>query len=341
MPAISAAKLLQRLDRGQVDPLYLLFGDESYLIQYYASVCTERILNTAPRDFNYDTFTATSDTLSEALSIARTLPMMAAHRVVVVHGLHQLRKDDLRSLATYASDPLESTALVCSSAETDTRKLPVMLWQRALAVECKRLEGDQLRAWVRQEVATYEGTIADDAVHALLQEQQHDLWTMKREIEKLCTYVGNAGHIRLADVQEVCYASYLHSIFKLSDAMGARDVGHAFAIIDGLLQQGEPPLVVFSLIVRHLRLLWSIHHLSRQQTPVTDIAKTLHLPLRVCRQLATQSRQMSPDHLQRLYTAALEADVAFKTTPKPPKAILESLILDVCREVRTPSQSGR
>lgn len=341
MPVLSAAKLFQRLEGGQVDPLYLLFGDEPYLIEAYAAVCIERILGTAPRDFNYDAFTATGDTLSEALGIARTLPMLATHRVVVLHGLQQLRKDDLHSLDNYASDPVESTALICSSTETDARKFPATLWQRALAVECKRLEGEALRAWVRQEVTAYGGTIDHDAVYALLQEQQHDLQTIKREIEKLCTYAGDAGHIGLADVQEVCHASYLHSIFQLSDALGARHVVQAFAIVDGLLQQGEPPLVIFSMIVRHLRLLWSMQHLSRQQTQMADIARTLHLPIRVCRQLAMQSRQMSPDHLQRLYSAAVEADVAFKSTPKPPKAILESLILDVCRETRTPLRPER
>jgi hypothetical protein len=46
--------------------------------------------------------------------------------------------------------------------------------------------------------------------------------------------------------------------------------------------------------------------------------------------LVTQSRRFSLAHLRQLYAAALEADLTFKTSNKPPRAILEELILHVC-----------
>jgi DNA polymerase-3 subunit delta len=99
-----------------------------------------------------------------------------------------------------------------------------------------------------------------------------------------------------------------------------------------LLNQGEPPLVVLSLLIRHLRLLWSVYQLTRQRREVPQMARTLGLPLEVCRRLVTQSRLFPPERLQQLYTAALEADLAFKSSPKPPGAILEDLILALCAQ---------
>jgi len=61
-----------------------------------------------------------------------------------------------------------------------------------------------------------------------------------------------------------------------------------------------------------------------------QMAKTLGLPLAVCRQLSAQSQHFAVEHLRQLYIAALEADLAFKTSNKPPRAILEELILHVC-----------
>jgi DNA polymerase-3 subunit delta len=330
MPRSSIEKVLQRLDAGKVAPLYLLFGEETYLIQEYTSAYIDRILATAPRDFNCDVFNADSDTLTEALSIARTLPMMASHRVVVLHGLHQLRKAEFHHLEAYADQPSGTTALICSSNDSDAGKFPARLWQQALAIECKRLEGAQLHAWTVRRVQRQGYTIMHEAVQAFLQDQQNDLWTISREIEKLCTYAGDTRHIGLAEVQEVCQASHLHSIFKLSDAIATHQIVQAFSVTDSLLQQGEPPLVVFSMIVRHVRLLWSIRQLVQQGTNLAHIAKTLRLPTRVCRQLATQSRLFSAERLPQLYTVAIEADITFKTTNKPPKAVLEGLILDLC-----------
>jgi DNA polymerase-3 subunit delta len=330
MPYISAAKVLQLLTQRHIYPLYLLLGEETYLIHEYTSAFVERILGTAVRDFNCNVFDADSDSLPEALSVARTLPMMASHRVVVLHGLHQLRKADLQQLTAYAEQPAESTALICSSHDSDPKKCLPYSWRKAVVVECHRLAGTSLCDWVANTVGQYGYTITDEAVQALLQDQQNDLWIILREIEKLCTYAGEEKEITLAAVQDVCQASRLHSIFALSDAFGTRNILQAITIIDGLLNQGEPPLLIFSMIVRHLRLLWSIQQLEQQHQDMSEMVKALGLPVHVCRRLAPQSRRFSSQRLGQLYHLALQADFAFKTTNRPSRTILEGLVFELC-----------
>src|SRR5690348_9284629 len=116
MPRVLAAALWNRLAQGQVDPCYLFFGEETYLMQEYITTLIDRILAAAPRDFNCDVFSVDNNTLEDALSIARTLPMMTTHRVVVLHGLQQLRKTDWSQLEHYLEYPSASTALICSSS---------------------------------------------------------------------------------------------------------------------------------------------------------------------------------------------------------------------------------
>jgi DNA polymerase-3 subunit delta len=330
MSLITVSQLLQRLSERRIAPVYLLFGEEPYLIQEYVTVLIERILEGAPYDFNCDVFSADSDILPEALDITRTLPMMASHRVVVLHGLQQLGKDDMLRLEGYAEHPSESTALICSSTDSDPKSFPTRLWQKALAVACPHLEGAPLHDWIRTQANRYGCAIADDAVQAFSQDQQHDLWIMRQEIDKLCTYVGEAKTISVADMHAVCYTSRQQSIFALSDAIGTRQIPQAFTFLEQLLIQGEPPLVVFSMLVRHLRLLWSVRQLLQQSQDHAHIAKALGLPLPVCRRLVSQSRHFPLARLRQLYTATIEADIAFKTTNKPPAATLEGLILELC-----------
>src|SRR5712692_8566138 len=330
MLRVSAAALWKRLAQGQIDPCYLFFGEETYLIQEYIATLLEHILGTALRDFNCDVFSVDNDTLEDALSIARTLPMMATHRVVVLHGLQQFRKADWPPLEHYLEHPSSSTALICSSSVSDPKKFPPALWQHAVTVECHRLDGPKLHDWVTHTVAKCGYRITPEALRVLLHEQEPDLQTIRQEIEKLCTYVGDTPEITLDDVQEVTQTSRLQSIFALSDALGTRQIGPAFIVVERLLNQGEPPLVILSMMVRHVRLLWSVKQLGQQRHDTSHMAKTLGLPLAVCRQLVTQGRHFSLEHLRQLYAAALEADVTFKTSNKPPRAILEELILHVC-----------
>jgi len=330
MPRVLAAALWKRLAQGQIDPCYLFFGEETYLMREYTTTLIERILGAAPRDFNCDVFSVDNSPLEEALSIARTLPMMATHRVVVLHGLQQLRKADWLQLEHYLEEPSASTALICSSSASDLKKFPASLWQRVVTVECSRLEGAKLHDWVRHTLTQHGHRITSEALQVLLHEQEPDLQTIVQEIDKLCTYVGEGQGITLNDVQEVTSTSRLQSIFALSDALGTRQVGPAFTVVGSLLNQGEPPLVILSMMVRHVRLLWSIKQFGPQPRDMTSIAKTFGLPVAVCRQLSAQSQHFSAAHLRQLYAAALDADLAFKTSNKPPRAILEELILHVC-----------
>ena len=330
MPTVPMSQVIRRLDEAQVDHLYILFGNESYLQQEYLNAITDRILKDALRDFNHDIFNANTDGLIEALSLARTLPMMAPYRVVVLHGLDQLRKADWPPLQEYLKTPSKTTALVCSTADSDLNKLPKAVTQNAITIACKRLEGGQLQKWVMQQVQQQHAQITSQAVTALLQDHDNDLQMLAQEVTKLCTYAGEGGEIALADVQAVSQSSRHHSIFAITDALGARQVHRALATVERLIQQGEPPLVILSMMIRHVRLLWSIKHLARQRQDLGRVAKTLGLPQTVCRQLMAHSRQISTTHLERMYEAAVDADLAFKTSNNPPQAILEGFIFALC-----------
>jgi DNA polymerase-3 subunit delta len=255
---------------------------------------------------------------------------MAAYRLVVLHNVQQLRQADWQRLEAYAAQPSASTVLLCTSTESDVAKMPARFVQNAVVIECKRLEGSALHAWITHAVARHGCTIAEAAVQELVREQQNDLWLLAQELAKLCTYAGDTKTVTLADVQAVCQTSRQQSIFAISDAIGARQLLSALRVVDSLLNQGEAPLVIFSMVVRHLRLLWSVGQLTQQRREVPQIAKSLGLPVAVCRRLVTQSRLFAPERLQQLYTTAVEADLAFKTSTRPPRAILEGLLLEFC-----------
>ena len=334
MPRLAIADLWRRLDQSTIDPFYLFFGQEAYLVREYTETLTARILGTAPRDFNFDRYAmADRDSLAEALGMARTLPVMAMYRVVVVQDVHELRKADWKLLEGYVTSPSESTGLIATSRDGEPKKFPDFVWKHATAVPCEPLDGSNLRGWVAKAAAEAGYRMTDEAIRGLVQDHDPDLRILEREIEKLCTYVGEPGEVSLEDVQAVGQASRQHSLFALSDALGGRQPGPALLEVDHLLNQGEPPLVVMSMIVRHFRLLWTIKQLAGQDQDRYRVAKTLRLPPNVCRILMAQSRDFSAERLQELYGAALEADLTFKSTNKPPRAILEGLVLQLCAGV--------
>jgi DNA polymerase-3 subunit delta len=76
--------LIQEIQRGRVFPVYLLHGEETYLIEDALDEMVEALAPKNVRDFNLDIFSDPEVSVAEVLSIADTYPVMAERRVVVV-----------------------------------------------------------------------------------------------------------------------------------------------------------------------------------------------------------------------------------------------------------------
>lgn len=79
-----AKDLIGEIQRGRISPVYLLHGEETYLIEDTLAEMIEILAPKNVRDFNLDIFSNPEVSVDEILSAADTYPVMAERRVVVV-----------------------------------------------------------------------------------------------------------------------------------------------------------------------------------------------------------------------------------------------------------------
>jgi DNA polymerase-3 subunit delta len=79
-----AKDLIGEIQRGKISPVYLLHGEETYLIEDTLAEMIEILAPKNVRDFNLDVFSDSNVSVNEILSMADTYPVMAERRVVVV-----------------------------------------------------------------------------------------------------------------------------------------------------------------------------------------------------------------------------------------------------------------
>ena len=78
MSALTRQELHKALKQGEIGPLYLLFGAETYLRDLAARAISDATLTDAPlREFNETTFSLTSADVQQAIAAAEQLPMMS------------------------------------------------------------------------------------------------------------------------------------------------------------------------------------------------------------------------------------------------------------------------
>ena len=98
------------LRAGTIAPVYYLCGEESYYIDRLGGLIVQTALAPEEQDFNLDVLYGGDTAMERIVERARTYPMMAARRVVMVREAQQLRS--LEGLEAYLQHITPTTVLV-------------------------------------------------------------------------------------------------------------------------------------------------------------------------------------------------------------------------------------
>ena len=113
----------RKLQSGQISPLYLFEGAETYLRDQAVKKLTDTAVDASVRDFNYAAISVSQGDLDEALALAKQFPMISARRMIVVTGFEAISDDDqLELLKSYLRNPVETSVLVFASDGLDNRR---------------------------------------------------------------------------------------------------------------------------------------------------------------------------------------------------------------------------
>src|SRR5260370_13463518 len=111
MPVRTPKDLTQSLKLGKIEPVYFLFGPETFLRDEAArAIANEALRNTLLREFNESSFNLLTDDVASAVAVAEQLPMMSDRRVIRIRNFGTLREADEAMLVKYLQRPVQSSA---------------------------------------------------------------------------------------------------------------------------------------------------------------------------------------------------------------------------------------
>ena len=173
------------------------------------------------------------------------------------------------------------------------------------------------------------------------------------ELEKLALYLGETRReITLPDIRLMVPASRAGVVFELGNALAARDLNGALALIDQLLFQGETPigilLVAIIPTVRNLLLakdLMQRYRLSRPAAPFHFTGALNRLPAHATDHLprkkdgtintfalgiaAVGAHRYELPELRAALEACLEANVSLVTSGLEPRTVLTEIVVRI------------
>jgi DNA polymerase-3 subunit delta len=252
-------------------------------------------------------------TWGRVIETARTGSLFAPRRAVVIRGAEAL-KGDGEEIGAYLDDPSPGVTLVFVAAKVDKRR-PAwrLVLDRATVSSADPLKGRALRAHVVEHVRQRRLALADDALQELLDAVGPDLGRLAGELEKLEAFAGG-GKARLGadEVAALLGRGPARPLYRLGDAIGAREVAVALELLEESLDEGEQPLRILGALHRSLRQVRGARALRDLRMPRDELATRLGIfPFKVGDVLQAAER-WSDAELARAVRALERADWKMK-----------------------------
>src|SRR4051794_19636199 len=326
MPAHSFDALFRSLNKGELAPIYYLYGLEDVLKDEAVRAILDRALDPAMREFNLDQRSAGQLDPEEIHALCNTLPMMAERRVVVIRELEAWRrKAKARSaFLRYLERPSPDTVVVLVQGSGEEGE-DTEIARGSYAVRLDPLPTDRATKWVLRRAGTLGVQLDTAAVEHLVYSVGNDLGALGSELAKLASLpageplspdrVGELIGVRRGETQWDWRAAVL-------DDQPGRAVGLLPSILDQPGMTGVKLVTLLGTTLVGMGITRSFYDKGLRGRALEDsvyraLLKSRPKLLGYKEEAAQWARLMGRWPAVRIYRAlkaALEADQALKST---------------------------
>ena len=168
---------------GQFKQIYLLYGEEQYLIRQYRDKL-KHALAADDDTMNFSAFSGSDINQKEIIDLAETLPFFADRRLILIED-SGLFKKSAEELADYMSSIPETTYFVFAEKEIDKKtKMYKQVKKNGSIVEFPRQNETTLSRWIEGRIRRNEKNITRDAYALFIRKTGDDMENIDKELEK-------------------------------------------------------------------------------------------------------------------------------------------------------------
>jgi DNA polymerase-3 subunit delta len=330
-------QFLRELEAGRVAPVYLFEGEEDYSKEEALKKLKDRTILPDYEDFNYEKLSALNVAATRIIESVSTLPFKGEHRLMVVDAVDKWSEKDQRTLAKYLKNPVKSSCLVCLTGKFDRRRKLYREFQKnGKIVSFYPLRDEEIIDWIQQRIGKGGKEIDPEAIIYLKERIGNDLQSLNQEIEKLIIFTHPSHLIKKEDVKKVAGEGKGPGVFDLMGAIREKDLARALPILSQLLERGEPPLRIHSLIVHEVRSLLRIKEkkrgLSLQEVSSIVFGPRNYYPkfyTDLAKHYLQGARRFSLSELITDYEDLVETEASIKTGREEPDVVIQRMVISL------------
>ena len=308
--------------------IYYFYGEERFFIDRLQDEVAALVPDDQ-KDFNYDLLYGGEVTPEGVLGMARSYPMMADLRVVIVRDFLSLRGSDqggghIRDFEHYAKNPNPSTVLCLIDKKSPDGR--TSLGQSLKSgknghvedFEFKSLPDYQLTDWaIEWASAQYGKSLDSRAAQVLAQLVGNNLQLLSTEIEKVCTFVDSQESVTIDHVKKIAGSYREYSVIELKEAIFQRNLDKSLGIAEQMLLKSNADageiIKSVGFFYRVFADVWQIRRLMEKQLSKSQIQSELGIGNSYVFNFKWKdASQYQLAEMPRIFEALMDADRAAK-----------------------------
>lgn len=326
-------KVLQWLKQPlkAADGLFWFTGGEEYLRDQALRKLRQAVLDPGFAEFNHQVLKLGSGTrLPAVLDALAELPMMTERRLLELQNVHELPAKLADELAAALQRDRYAGLVLAFTGENPKGKSA--LWEylksQATTVACE-IDAKSKNEFVLFCCAQHKLELHGKQAQVVSDRCAGNLRSIEQVVERLKLFAGEAGKISDEELDQLVHDSAETQAWKLTAAIGAKQLGNAYALLHRILDQ-EPAQTLLSYLNSYLLGLAQVAELRPRLKTAAAIAR--EMPRKQEFQIKKTLEELASwgeNDLAGAFEKLARADYRIKTGADP-VLMLQLLILQLC-----------
>lgn len=349
-PAVTEASMAlvnSQIKEGKFSQIYILTGDERFLIQTYMhrlvnAICPDA-LKAGANNMNFSRYQGDNVDVQAIASDIQTLPFLSPQRLTLVEGSGLLGGANEILEKALKSMPEENVVIFVESSVLKTTKLYKTIMEKGSFLEfTKPKEADIQNFIVRSLYSSVNGTTGEkitfqieNGVPELFRSLVgNDLATLQTEAEKVKSYCFEKKTITKEDISQLITKPLEDQIFKMCDAIGTGDGKTVARLYHDLLMMHRTAEDIFPIVERHYMILMQVSAGLAAHMTSSEIARNVGINPYFLSNYVDQSRLYTNKELVQIADECMAYEYKYKNGMTTAQYALEQLIMKLLEKKR-------
>jgi|GEM_PF-1600633 len=320
--------------------IFYIYGTDSYLCRAKTEEIKKGFIEKKDKaDLNVIRLTAEETDLSRFSQEVLTVPFLSEKKLIIASGLiadnragQKKIRDEIFEFLEKHRGTIENNLLFVDVFEEEKKipqkdKLFNLLKSQKYSWRLPALKNNQLTAWINRYCDKNKLKISAPAVAKLILAVGNDLLQLENELAKLKAY-RDGEIIAPEDVKALVKAKYDNDIFRLTDALAAKNRRLALELVSQQLLAGNEPLSLLGTINWQFKALLKIKGLLENNPLITaaGISSQAGLHSFVVAKNLPAIKKFRLDELIKIQNELLEIEIQLKSGAKNPELLFDLFI---------------